>query len=300
MIVSRGGILRNSSVRPIICRSRSLWVGGERAGRNDRIILTLGGDGARRGGRIVLWDIVGVGRFGEVDIPIRRLRMRNGPIDVGSGGLKWWRDRRFMALDGRRAGRGGRIVLVLGNTIGVEWVGGLNIPIRGLRRRNGPVGAGSCCGRWRRDGRVMAVVMKNGTTGVSPVRSLGGGPRTVGSSFVGSVVMRDGYFVTTISLNVTMRIGRSRAIVVVLGWNRCGWCGWVVGGNRPGVGRIDEVVVGLVGFRGRRDGWVGSIARRRDGVRRIRTSFRDSDVTRVVSVLARDWDGGVGATVSRY
>ena len=173
MIVSRGGILRNSSVRPIICRSRSLWVGGERAGRNDRIILTLGGDGARRGGRIVLWDIVGVGRFGEVDIPIRRLRMRNGPIDVGSGGLKWWRDRRFMAvvvrgrtirvrlirsvgfwnssvvstLDGRRAGRGGRIVLVLWNTIGVDWVGGLNIAIRGLRRRNGPVGAGSGGGR---------------------------------------------------------------------------------------------------------------------------------------------------------
>ena len=204
------------------------------------------------------------------------------------------------ALDGRRAGRGGSVVLVLRNTIGVDWVGRLNIAIRGFRGRNGPVGAGSGGGRWGRDGRVMAAVMKNRTTGVSPVRSLGCGPRTVGSGFVGSVVMRDGYFVTSVSSNVTMRISRARPIVVVLGWNRCGWCGWVVGGNRPGVGRIDEVVVTLVGFRGRRDGWVGSIARRRDGVRRIRTSFRESDVTRVVSILARDWDSGVGATVSRY
>ena len=145
----------------------------------------------------------------------------------------------------------------------------------------------------------MTIVMKSGTTGVSPVRSLGCGPRTVGSGFVRSVVMRDGYFVASVSLDVTMRISRARPIVVVLGWNRCGWCGWVVGGNRPGVDRIDEVVVGLVGFRGRRDGRVCSIAGRRDRVRRIRTSFRDSDVTRVVSVLARDWDGGVGVTVGR-
>ena len=143
----------------------------------------------------------------------------------------------------------------------------------------------------------MTIVMKSGTTGVSLVRSLGCGPRTVGSGFVRSVVMRDGYFVTSVSLDVAVRISRARPIVVVLGWNRCGWCGWVVGGNRPGVGRIDEVVVTLVGFRGRRDGWVGSIARRRDGVRRIRTSFRDRDVTWVISVLARDRDGGVGATV---
>ena len=145
----------------------------------------------------------------------------------------------------------------------------------------------------------MTIVMKNGTTGVSPVRSLGYVHRTVGSGFVRSVVMRDGYFVASVSLSVTMRISRSRAIVVVLGWNRCGWCGWVVGGNRPGVGRIDEVVVGLVGFRGRRDVWVGSIAGRGDGVRRIRTSFRDRNMTRAVSVLARDRDGGVGATVGR-
>ena len=326
MIVDRGGILGNGSIRPIVCRNRSIRIGGKRAGRNDRVILTLGGDGARRGGRIVLGDIVGAGRFGEVNIAIRRLRMRDGPIDVGSGGWRWRRDGCVMAvvvrsrtigvrlirsaglgnssvvsaLDGRRAGRGGRIVLVLGNTIGIDWVGGLNIAIRGLRGRNGPVRAGSGGGRWGRDGRVMAVVMKNGTTGVSPVRSLGRGSRTVGSSFVRSVVMRDSYFVTSVSLGVTMRISRARPIVVVLGWNRCGWCGWVVGGNRPGVSRIDEVVVTLVGFRGRRDGWVGSIARRRDGVRRIRSSFRDRDVTRVVSVLARDWDGGVGATVSRY
>ena len=181
------------------------------------------------------------------------------------------------ALDGCRAGRGGRIVLVLGNTIGIDWVGGLNIAIRGLRRRNGPVGAGSGGGRWRRDGRVMTIVMKNGTTGVSPVRS---------------VDMRGGYFVTSVSLDVAVRISRARPIVVVLGWNRCGWCGWVVGGNRPGVGRID-----LVRFRSRWDGCVGSIAGRGDRVRGVRTSFRDRDVTWVVSVLARDRDGGVGATV---
>ena len=131
----------------------------------------------------------------------------------------------------------------------------------------------------------MIIVMKNGTTGVSPVRS---------------VVMRDSYFVTSISWDVTIRISRARPIMVVLGWNRCGWCGWVVGSNRPGFGRIDEVVVGLVRFRGRRDVWVGSIAGRGDGVCRIRTSFRDRNVTRVVSVLAGDRDGGVEATVGRY
>ena len=204
------------------------------------------------------------------------------------------------ALDGRRAGRGGRVVLVLGIIRGVDWVGGLNITVRGLRRRNGPVGAGSGGGRWRRDRRIMAVVMKNRTTGVSPVRSLGCGPRTVGSRFVRSVVMRDSYFVTSISWDVTIRISRARPIMVVLGWNRCGCCGWVVGGNRPGVGRIDEVVVGLVGFRGRWDGWVGSTAGRGDRVCRIRTSFRDRNMTRVVSVLAGDRDGGVEATVGRY
>ena len=172
MIVDRGGILGNGSIRPIVCRNRSIRIGGKRAGRNDRVILTLGGDGARRGGRIVLGDIVGAGRFGEVDIPIRRLRMRDGSINVRSGGWRWWRDRHVMAvvvrsrtirvrlirsvglgdssvvsaLDGRRAGRGGRVVLVLG-TIGVDWVGWFNIAIRGLRRRNGPVGAGSGGGR---------------------------------------------------------------------------------------------------------------------------------------------------------
>ena len=172
MIVDRGGILRNSSIGSIVGGSRSLRVGGKRAGRNDRVILTLGRDGARRGGRIVLGDIVGVGRFDEVDIAICGLRMRNGPIDVRSGGWRWWRDRRIVAvvdrsrtirvrlvrsvglgnssvvsaLDGRRAGRGGRVVLVLG-TIGVDWVGWFNIAIRGLRRRNGPVGAGSGGGR---------------------------------------------------------------------------------------------------------------------------------------------------------
>ena len=76
-------------------------------------------------------------------------------------------------LNGGHAGRGGHVVLVLGNSIGVDCVGGFNIAIRGLRGRNGPAGAGSGGGRWRRDRRVMAVVMKNGTTGVSPVRSLG-------------------------------------------------------------------------------------------------------------------------------
>ena len=318
MIVGRGGILRNSSIRSIVSGSRSLRVGGKRAGRNDRVILTLSGYGAGRGGRIVLRDIVGVGRFGEVDIAIRGLRMRNGPIDVGSGGRRWGRDRRVMAvvirsrtirvrligsvelgnssvvstLDGGSAGRGGRVVLVLGNTIGVDWVGGLNIAIRGLRGRNGPLGVGSGGGRWGRDGRVMTIMMKNGTTGVSPVRSIGSVHRTVGSSFVRSVVMRDSHLVTSVSWDTTTRISRARPIVVVLSWNRCRWCGWVVGGNRPGVGRID-----LVRFRGRRDGCVGFIAGRGDRVRGIRTSFRDRDVTWVVSVLARDRDGGVGATV---
>ena len=87
--------------------------------------------------------------------------------------------------------------------------------------------------------------------------------------------------------------------MVVLSWNRCGWCGWIVGGNRPRVGRIDEVIVGLVRFRGGWDGCIGSVAGRGDRVRGIRTGFRDRDVTRVVSVLARDRDSGVGATVGR-
>ena len=173
MIVGRGGIHRNSSIGSIVCWSRSIRVGGKRAGRNDRVILTLGRDGARRGGRAVLGDIVGVGRFGEVDIAICGLRMRNGPVDVGSGGWRWWRDRRVVAvvvrsrtigvrlirsvglgdssvvsaLDGRRAGRGGHVVLVLGTIRGVDLVGWFNIAIRGLRRRNGPVGAGSGGGR---------------------------------------------------------------------------------------------------------------------------------------------------------
>ena len=173
MIIGRGGILRNSSIRPIVCRSRSLRVGGKRARRNDRVILTLGGDRAGRGGRIVLGGIVGSGRFGEVNIAIRGLRVGNGPIDVGSGGWRWGRDGRVMvvvlrgravgvrlirsvglgdssvvsALDGRRAGRGGHVVLVLGTIRGVDLVGWFNIAIRGLRRRNGPVGAGSGGGR---------------------------------------------------------------------------------------------------------------------------------------------------------
>ena len=325
MIIGRGGILRNSSIRPIVCRSRSLRVGGKRARRNDRVILTLRGDRARRGGHIVLGGIVGIGRFGEVNITIRGLRMRNGPIDVGSGGWRWGRDGRVVVvvvrgrtigvrlirsiglgnssvvstLDGGRARRDGRAVLVLGDTIGVDWFGGVNIAIRGLRGRNGPVGAGSGGGRWGRDGRVMAVVMKNGTTGVSPIRSLGCLHRTVGSGLVGSVVMGDSYFVTSVSWDTTMRISRARPIVVVLSWNRCGWCGWVVWGNRHRVGRIDEVIVDLVRFRDRRDGCVGSIAGRGDRIRGIRTSFRDRDVTWVVSVLARDRDSGVGATVGR-
>ena len=143
----------------------------------------------------------------------------------------------------------------------------------------------------------MAIVMKNRTTGVSPVRSLGCGPRTVGSSFVRSMVMRDSYFITSVFWDMTIRISQARPIVVVLGWNWCRCCGWVVGGNHPGVGWIDEVVVGLVGFWGRWDGWVGSIAGRGDRVCRIRTSFWDRNMTQVVSVLARDQDGGVGATI---
>ena len=87
--------------------------------------------------------------------------------------------------------------------------------------------------------------------------------------------------------------------MVVLSWNRCGWCGWIVWGNRHRVSRIDEVIVDLVRFRDRRDGCVGSIAGRGDRIRGIRTSFRDRDVTWVVSVLARDRDSGVGATVGR-
>ena len=123
-------------------------------------------------------------------------------------------------LDGGRAGWGGCVVLVLRDTVGVDWVGGLNIAIRGLRGRNCPVGSGGW--RWRRDRRVMTVVTKNGTTGVGPVRSLGCGCRTVGSNFVRSVVMRDSYFITSVSWDVTMRIGRTSPIVVVPGWNRCG------------------------------------------------------------------------------
>ena len=59
------------------------------------------------------------------------------------------------------------------------------------------------------------------------------------------------------------------------------------------------MIVGLVRFRGGWDGCIGSVAGRGDRVRGIRTSFRDRDVTWVVSVLARDRDSGVGATVGR-
>ena len=193
MIVGRGGILRNSSIRSIVSGSRSLRVGGKRAGRNDRVILTLSGYGAGRGGRIVLRDIVGVGRFGEVDIAIRGLRMRNGPIDVGSGGRRWGRDR-----------------------------------------------------------RVMAVVIRSRTTGIGPAGSLGRGRRIVGGS----------HFVTSVPLDV------------VIGDN------WV----RSFAGR-DFAIIVFGGLREGRDTKAGSIGRRGERLLRVRIGVRDRDVSRVVAIV---------------
>ena len=105
IVVGGGGVFGISPLRSVLGGRRVLWVGREWAGRNDRVVVTLGGGRAGRGGRTVLRDAVGV------IITVGGLRWRNGPIGAGRGG--GW-------------GRGGRVVVVIKNrTTGIGPAGSL-------------------------------------------------------------------------------------------------------------------------------------------------------------------------------
>ena len=186
MVVGRGGIFGISPFRSILGGRRVLRVGREWAGRNDRVVVTLGGGRARRGGRTVLGDVVGV-----------------------------------------------------------------IIAIRGLRRRNSPIGAGRG-GGWRREGCVVAGI-NNRTTGIGPTGSLGRGRRIVGGS----------HFVTSVPLDVV--IGDS----------------WV----RSFAGR-DFTIIAFGGLRGRRDAIIRVDSMpRKERLLRVRIGARDRDVSWVVAIV---------------
>ena len=190
MVVGRGGIFGISPFRSILGGRRVLRVGREWAGRNDRVVVTLGGSRAGRGGRTVLRDTV------------------------------------------------------LGEVVGVI------IAIRGLRRRNSPIGAGRG-GGWRREGRVV-VGINNRTTGIGLVGSLGRGRRIVGGS----------HFITSVSLDVV--IGNSRV--------------------RSFADR-DFAIITFGGLREGRETRVGSIGRRGERLLRIRIGVWDRDVSWVVAIV---------------
>ena len=81
------GAFGRRSVRSIVGGGRSLRVGsvvvgGKRAGRNNRVVLTLGGGRTGLRGPVVLWATVGVD---WIAIAISGLWGRNGPIGIGAG-----------------------------------------------------------------------------------------------------------------------------------------------------------------------------------------------------------------------
>ena len=105
IVVGGGGVFGISPLRSVLGGRRVLWVGREWAGRNDRVVVTLGGGRAGRGGRTVLRDTV------VLRVAVRGLWGRNGPISAGRGGR--WR-------------RGGRVVVVIrSRTTGIGPAGSL-------------------------------------------------------------------------------------------------------------------------------------------------------------------------------
>ena len=210
-------------------------------------------------GRVSALMVVGGGRvFGTS--PVRSVLGGRRFLRIGR---KWagGNDRIVVILGGSRAGWGGytvlRDIVVLGNVVGIGWVGGVIIAaaicgLRGLRGRNGPISAGRGW-RGRRGGRVMVAVIKNRTTGIGPTGSLGRGRRIIGGS----------HFVTSVPLDVV--IGDS----------------WV----RSFAGR-DFTIIAFGGLRGRRDTIIRVDSMpRKERLLRVRIGARDRDVSWVVAIV---------------
>ena len=287
------GSLGSSSVRSVIGGDRSLWVGhivalGRNwAGRNVRVVATIGGDRTRWDVRTVLGDtvlgdtilgdtilrsialgnavlgnIVGGGWVGEIVTIGGERAGRIGLVGAGAGG-SWRRDGLTIAAVIWNGiiwlGRGSLGSSSVGSVVGGDrslWVGHVVALGRNWTRRNILVVAAVGGDRSRRD--VLAIF--GGTVLGDVVRNVTLGSIALGNTILGNIVGggwgRDGLIVTAVIGTGTIGFGRrtlgSSTIQSIVGGDRTLWVGHVVALGRDWAGRNVRVVAVVGGDRSRR------------------------------------------------